>query len=144
VPKYRHDFTGPCPVTLPELAVLAELLLRGAQTPGELRNRSSRMAAIPDAAALDAVLQSLAARPEPLVVKLPAAPGQREARYAHCLSGDVAVTPSAAASAPTVAPAAAIAEVRSENARLEVLERTVAELQTQLADLRAQLAELLG
>ncbi|MCE9613137.1 MAG: YceH family protein [Lentisphaerae bacterium] len=141
VPKYKHDLPSQCPVTPEEIAVLAELLLRGEQTAAELRNRASRMIAFAEAASMDAVLQALMAREEPLVAKRPAAPGQREPRYVHRLGDDVAAPPALATAS---APAGAIAEVRLENERLAALETTVADLQAQLAELKAKLAGLLG
>ena len=72
-----------------QAAVLAELILRGPQTPGELRQRTTRMVDFPDLEVLEAVLDRLAERTEPLVVKLPRQPGKREARYAHTLCGPV-------------------------------------------------------
>ncbi len=72
-----------------ESAVLAELMLRGPQTPGELRQRASRMAPIEDLDTMEKTLQELANRSEPLVIILPKQPSKREARYAHLLAGPV-------------------------------------------------------
>ena len=72
-----------------QAAVLAELILRGPQTPGELRQRTTRMVDFPDLEVLEEVLEKLAQRTEPLVVKLPRQPGKREARYIHTLCAAV-------------------------------------------------------
>lgn len=72
-----------------ESAVLCELMLRGPQTPGELRQRASRMAPISSLEVMEKTLQQLAERSEPLVTLLPKQPGKREARYAHLLAGAV-------------------------------------------------------
>src|ERR1700689_1371214 len=92
VPKYQHRFCntefGPLKFTPQELAIVCELLLRGSQTPGELRTRASRMAAFTDTGAVEAALAGLAERPDgPFVVRLPREPGRRDARYAHLFSG---------------------------------------------------------
>lgn len=68
-------------------AVLAELLLRGPQTPGELRQRTTRMVDFPDLEILEKHLRDLATGSEPVLVQLPRQPGKREARYAHTLCG---------------------------------------------------------
>jgi uncharacterized protein len=69
---------------------VCELLLRGPQTPGELRSRASRLCALKDVVEAEAVLDQLAQREDgPFVVRLPREPGKRESRYAHLFSGDV-------------------------------------------------------
>jgi hypothetical protein len=80
-----------------ETAVLAVLMLRGPQTVGELRSRTERLHAFDSTAAVQGVLDRLAARPEPLVVALPRALGQKEGRWAHLLAGPVDVEAVAAA-----------------------------------------------
>jgi hypothetical protein len=87
VPKYQHRFCnteyGTLKFTPQELAIVCELLLRGAQTPGELRSRAGRLAGFADAAEAEQVLEGLAARTDgPFVVRLAREPGRREARYA--------------------------------------------------------------
>ena len=87
VPKFQHRFCnteyGTLKFTPQELAILCELLLRGAQTPGELRSRAARMAGFADAAGTEKVLEGLATRGDgPFVVRLAREPGRREARYA--------------------------------------------------------------
>jgi uncharacterized protein len=94
VPKYQQRFCNlefsELKFTPQELAIICELLLRGPQSPGELRTRASRMAAFNDAAEVEAALQLLAHRePDALVVQLPREPGQRDARYAQLFTGHV-------------------------------------------------------
>jgi uncharacterized protein len=92
VPKYQHRFCntgfGSLEFSPQETAILCELLLRGPQTPGELRARASRMAPIRDVAEVETALDRLAAREEgPFVARLARDPGRRESRYAHLFSG---------------------------------------------------------
>ena len=132
--KYVHRLTETLGVDTPELALLCELLLRGPQTPGELRGRASRMHPFASPAEVRTVLDALAARPEPYVVELPRAAGCKENRFAHAF-GDLppatapaAAPPSTAASRPAQAPESAD--------RIRELERRLAELEAQLAALR--------
>jgi len=102
VTKYQHRFCnteyGPLKFSPQELAIVCELLLRGPQTPGELRSRASRMAAFTDVTEVERALEQLATRDDgPFVVRLPREPGRRESRYAHLFSGPVAA---AAADSP--------------------------------------------
>lgn len=85
--KYKHVLDERWQLEVDELAVLAELLLRGPQTPGELRARCERMHRFESVADVEDVLDRLAGRPEPLVERLPRQPGKREARTAHRLAG---------------------------------------------------------
>ena len=133
--KYCHNLDGLLRLEPQELAILAELLLRGPQTVGELRGRTERMAAITDLAAAEEALTALAQRELPLVVLLPRQPGRKEQRYAHLLSGP----PEVSDEHPLpIEPARA--QVLAENERLAALESDVAALRGELADLRAQLA----
>lgn len=94
--KYRHALAEAYDLDVPARAVLASLLLRGPQTVGELRGRTSRMYAFDDLDAVQAQLTALAERGEPLVAELPRGPGQKEARYAHLLAGAPEPEPEAA------------------------------------------------
>jgi len=142
VSKYQHRFFtaefGALALSPQELAVMCELMLRGPQTPGELRSRAERMARFTDVEHVERTLNDLMERGNPLVARLPRQPGKREVRYAHCV-GDEAL--------PT-ADEAATAEGRSADQsvhdRVDVLERTVAELQTQVAALRGLVERLTG
>jgi uncharacterized protein YceH (UPF0502 family) len=96
VPKYQHRFCnteyGTLKLTPQELAIVCELLLRGPQTPGELRSRSSRMAPFTDVSEVETALESLRTREDgPFVVRLAREPGRRDSAYAHLFSGPVAV-----------------------------------------------------
>jgi uncharacterized protein len=96
VPKYQHRFCnteyGTLKFSEQELAIVCELLLRGAQMPGELRSRAGRLAPFRDVAQLEETLALLMRREDgPFVVKLPREPGRRESRYMHLFSGEVAV-----------------------------------------------------
>ena len=106
VPKYQQRFCNTefsvFQFTPQERAIVCELLLRGPQTPGELRSRAARMAEFADAAEAEAALEALAHRESgALIVRLPREPGKRETRYAHLFGG-----PIGAASAPAASPAA--------------------------------------
>src|ERR1700726_3933656 len=96
VPKFQHRFCnseyGTLKFSPQELAIVCELLLRGPQTPGELRTRASRMAPFSEVGQVEAALESLRSREDgPFVVRLPREPGRRDARYAHLFSGAVAL-----------------------------------------------------
>lgn len=133
--KYRERLIARLGLTPPERAILCELLLRGAQTPGELRARASRMHPFTTAEEVLSALNSLATRtPDPLVTELPRQPGQKEARFAHLL-GDQ--PPAAPAESPLPAPAA-VAAAQNEAARLKDLGARVASLEAELSDLRAE------
>ena len=90
VPKYKHALDKYCELEPPEIAVVCVLLLRGAQTIGELRERTGRLYEFSGLGEVQETLDNLARRDEPLVVKLERQPGQKEVRYAHLLSGEVA------------------------------------------------------
>ncbi len=152
VPKYQHcycntEFSG-LKFSPQELAIVCELLLRGPQTPGELRSRAARMAAFADSAEVERVLEALAGRAEGAVVQqLPRQPGRREARYAHLLSGELAAALTAETAAPHDAHAAHAPRLASQaepagDVRLGELEAEVRALRAELAELRAGLAEL--
>jgi uncharacterized protein len=136
VPKHRHILDEALELDPPALALLSVLALRGPQTTGELRTRSERLHEFESISAVDETLEALAARDEPLVVRLERAPGQKEARYAHLLSGP----PDEAA----VATAAAVDVERPRTAgsdRLAALEARVEALEEALATLRKELSE---
>ncbi len=96
VTKYQHRFANTefseLQFTEQQLGVICVLFLRGAQTPGELRSRTTRLCRFADVHEVESTLRSLAEREEgPLVVRLPREPGRRESRYAHLFCGEVAV-----------------------------------------------------
>jgi len=140
VPKYRHAFLDVYRVPIDAVALLCELLLRGAQTAAELRSRAERLHAYPDVAGVEDLLGRLAAHAEgPFVARLSREPGRRESRYAHLLCGPVA----AAAAGPQAAPSAEPVRVTQEAARLAALEKSVAELQARLQALETRLNQVL-
>ena len=114
-----------------ELAALCVLMLRGAQTTGEIRTRTARLFEFRDLAHVDVTLDTLMTLPVPLVARLPRAPGQKEVRYAHLLSGEpqVQTTPVVRSTEPPAAD------------RVEALEHEVASLRAEMKELREQFEE---
>lgn len=97
VPKYKHMMPEVFQLDQRELALMCLLMLRGAQTPGELRGRAERLYDFKSLEEVEETLNSLMTKEaEPLVVKLPRQPGQKEVRYAHLLSGEVRLDDEAA------------------------------------------------
>jgi len=135
VPKYCHSLGEK--LAPPELAVLAELLLRGPQTLGELRTRCDRMAAFADSAAVEEVLADLQKYELQYATLLPRQPGQKEQRYAHLLSGE----PMIQQAEKQPQPEAARVKVMAENERLAALEAEVALLKDEIAALKQLMAE---
>jgi hypothetical protein len=138
VAKYEHRLADTFNFTRPETAILCELLLRGPQTPGELRSRAERMHLFEDLSVVLTTLKRLMEREPALVALLPRQPGMKEARYAHLLSGAVDVRETQA-----VQP---ISETRVSNnsmdaAQMERLTTAFAELQKEIADLKREFAE---
>lgn len=123
--KYDNYLADKLELNPAETAVMCMLLLRGPQTPGELRARTERMHAFDALTDVEAVLDGLASRGSPLLAKLPRQPGRKEHRYAHLLAGEVDVD---AYEAP--------ADVGGESLR-----DRMDHLETQLADLRREFAE---
>lgn len=138
VPKYRHVADERLGLSAAQLAVLSELMIRGPQTVGELRGRANRMHPFDELPQVQSVLDELAARETPAVVKLPRQPGRKESRWAHLLAGE----PEGIAADDDVAVPLepAMQDVRAENDRLAALEQTVAQLQTEITELREELA----
>lgn len=113
-----------------ELAVVCLLLLRGPQTPGELRSRSGRLHTFEDNAEVVATLTSLADRePDPLVVKLPRTPGRKDSEYMHLFSGPVDVEAHAS-------------QAREQHARSTPSRHSTAELEARISQLEAEVAEI--
>lgn len=135
VTKYEHRLQETFNFSRSEIAVLCVLLLRGPQTPGELRGRTERLHPFEDLDEVHAALQHLMKREPPLAKVLPRQPGTKEARYAHLLSGDVeAWEPEAALEAP-------VSFISPDSERLAHLEDQVAALQKEIADLKQQFAD---
>lgn len=133
--KYCHNLEGVLRLEPEELAILAELLLRGPQTVGELRNRAERMCALGDLQAVEGLLHNLAEREEPLVTRLPRLPGRKEHRFAQLLGG--LPQPEEGADLP-VEPARR--QLAATEERLARLEGELAALRTELGEMREQLA----
>ena len=133
VPKFKHTISNVFQLEAAEIAILCELLLRGPQTPGELRGRCERLHPFEGAAAVESTLRSLMEYPvTPLVTLMPRQPGQKEQRYAHLLSGP---PPEEAESTDT--PTIQLASPTQE--RLDRLEIEVAQLRQETTALRAEL-----
>jgi uncharacterized protein YceH (UPF0502 family) len=134
VSKYEHRLQEAYNFTRHEIAVLSELLLRGPQTPGELRSRADRMHKFDDLGIVHSTLQRLIKREPPLVKVLARQPGTKEARYTHLLSGDVEVA------TPESPAGVAVASGASSGERIARLEAQVEILQSEIADLKQQFA----
>jgi uncharacterized protein YceH (UPF0502 family) len=142
VAKFEHRLAEVFNFHRHEIALLCVLLLRGPQTPGELRTRTDRLYQFDDLGAVHSALNLLMNREPALVKVLPRQPGTKEARYVHLLSGDT--------DEPLVAPdpesAEATSSVRPSDApaanRLARLEREVAALRREVTDLKNQLTAL--
>lgn len=139
VTKYEQRFCnsefGDLKLSSAEVAVITTLLLRGAQTPGELRTRASRMHEFSDMQEVEQTLEGLAAREDgPYVVRLAREPGKRESRYMHLFSGDVDIS---------VKPSATDINAGDDDlvARVEALEDEVAGLKQRLDALLAHLGD---
>lgn len=116
-----------------EVAIICLLLLRGAQTPGELRARSGRLYTFADNAEVVSVLNGLIKREvDPLVIKLPRTPGRKDSEYMHLFGGPVDIEAHAAAAAVSSPAGARRGGVAELSERVERLEREVAELREQL------------
>jgi len=137
VAKYRHSLAESLRLDPPALAVIAELLVRGPQTVGELRTRGERMASLPDLAAVEAVLQELMDLNPPLTLKLARQPGRKEVRYAHFFSGMPEI--SEEESAPPQERARL--KVMAEDERFARLEEEVGSLRTEVSELRRMVEE---
>jgi len=143
VPKYQHIFCntefGSLKFTPQETAIVCELLLRGPQTPGELRTRVPRMADLPDAGGVESSLESLASRPEgALVAQLPREVGRRDSRWAQLFEELPDVTAAPAPEPEPVARAEATPRASDLAARVEALEAEVAKLREELWQLRQE------
>ena len=140
--KYRHTFDSALGLSDAEIALLCVLMLRGPQTPGELKQRSDRLHAFAGLDELEETLHGLIDRD--LVARLPRRPGQREERYRQLLGGTsepVEVEPSAEPGEPTRAPPEA-SPAALPDPPTDGLERRVARLEDELAALRSDLRAL--
>ena len=136
VPKYRQVFTESRSFSPAQVAVLCVLMLRGPQTLGEIRGRSSRLYEFAGLDEVEETIAGLNARDDgPLVEKLPRQMGRKESRFAHLLAGEPEVPEEEEVETPVEQ---ATLEVRGENERLAGLEAEVGELRQELAAVRAE------
>lgn len=140
VSKYQHRFCntefGDLKLSNQELGLVCCMLLRGPQTPGELRTRTNRLCSFTDVKEVETILDGLANRESgPLVVKLPREPGKRESRYQHLFSGEVDVE--------DLEQAFAHGPEGGATARIDQLEQEVHALKNEVAELRALVESLL-
>ena len=141
VDKYRHVLDEVLELEVPQRAVLAVMLLRGPQTTAELKTRTERLHPFDGDDAVEAVLQGLAQRQEPLVARLERRPGQKESRWAHLMSGQPAVDqyqPSEDEARTTRVDRVALLE-----ARIEALEEDVGRLRADHQAMSEKLGGLL-
>jgi hypothetical protein len=153
VRKYEHHLQEVFNFTRPETAILCVLLLRGAQTPGELRGRAERLYEFEELSDVQSALQKLMNREPPLAKVLPRQPGTKESRYTHLLCGDVAEPSSQVARLSDEAGRAAAdagahrasggseSLLGGERGRVATLENEIASLQREVADLKEQFAQ---
>jgi hypothetical protein len=147
VPKYQQRFCNTefsvFQFTEQERAIVCELLLRGPQTPGELRSRAARMAAFSSAEEVESALEALAARTSgPMVRRLAREAGKREARYAHLFGVAAEAAAGTAAAAPAQAPVLEVGTADGADGPLPGLLRRVGVLEQQIAALRAEIEQL--
>ncbi len=140
VPKYYHRFDECEDLSPAQVAILCELMLRGAQTVGELRGRASRMFEFSDLDAVETVLGDLTQREAGrAVAQLPRQPGRKESRYTHLFAGAPEVTDAESAPNQGPGPEPARVAVQAENERLDQLESAFQELRDEVAQIRSQL-----
>jgi uncharacterized protein YceH (UPF0502 family) len=146
VTKYEHWLGEAFNFSRAETALICVLLLRGPQTPGELRGRTERMHRFEEISDVLAGLQKLMEREPPLAMMLPRQPGTKESRYAHLLCGPVeAAAPGPAPASPQFTPAYTSAysgDSGGEDGRIAQLEATVAQLKTELENLKKRFEDL--
>jgi uncharacterized protein len=138
VTKYEHWLGEAFNFSRAEQALVCVLLLRGPQTPGELRTRTERMHRFDEISDVLTGLEKLIEREPPLAALLPRQPGMKESRYAHLLSGGMDELAAQVAAQP------AEAEAPERDERIAQIEATVGELKQEVAELRQKLDSLLG
>jgi uncharacterized protein len=137
VQKFRHNLLDHYTLDRAEVALLCVLLLRGPQTPGELRSRVDRMSSFGKAEDLEACLHKLTDGAAPLVRMLPARPGQKEKRYVQLLSGEPQISEAAATEPANPSPT----PVPAGPSRIDTLEAEVQTLKADVAALREEMAK---
>lgn len=132
VPKYKHVAVEVLHLNPAELALMCVLMLRSAQTPGELRGHASRLYDFSSLEEIEQTLNGLMSRDQdPLVVRLPRQAGQKEVRFAHLLNGEIATETELESHSPRRAHS-------PEPDRVSILEQEVASLKSQIQDLQQQ------
>ncbi|MGA2890461.1 MAG: YceH family protein [Terracidiphilus sp.] len=147
VAKYEHWLGEAFNFSRAETALICVLLLRGPQTPGELRGRTERLHSFDEIGEVLAGLQKLMEREPPLAAILPRQPGTKESRYAHLLSGGIESLAASFAAEPTYArrePGQFSEQDAGHEERIAQLESTVAELRQQVASLQQKIDDLFG
>lgn len=133
--KYRHNFADHWSFSLSQMAVICELLLRGPQTPGDLRAHCARLHSLADSAEVEQILERLKNNEEGcFVVQLPRQPGKRERRWAHLFGGSDPEIPDE--EPEPMAPTTEMQTGRSRLERIQTLEDEVTDLKQELADLK--------
>lgn len=135
VPKYKHMLPSVYELEPSETAVMDVMLLRGPQTLGELRTRTERLYHFSGLGEIQETLDGLIRRDDPLVVKLPVQAGQKEARFAHLLSGEIDIE------ALTIAHASRSTRGGADSERVEKLEEEVASLRAEVESLKTTFEE---
>ena len=131
VPKYKHVMPEVLHVSPPETAIMCVLMLRGPQTPGELRGNASRLYEFSGLEEVEQTLEGLIVHdPDPLVARLPRQAGQKEVRFAHVLSGDAVVD--TAAEVERAAPRQTLEQ------KIDVLSQEVERLKAQFEEFKKQ------
>ena len=148
--RWQHSLDRRWHLTAASKAIMTLLLLRGPQTPGELRTRSARMHSFESVEEVEATLEKMADGFKPLVTELPRRPGHRETRWMHLESteglpeedGEAPAAPGASAASPDVASAGPVGRRTAYDERLETLEETVESLQETVEKLQSNLKAL--
>lgn len=126
--KYKHLAPKFFELELPEVAVLCVLLLRGSQTLGELNQRTTRIYEFSGLDEVNQTLDNLIRRDNPLAVKLPKQPGQKEVRFVHLLAGEIDIE--------NITPTGQSSNSQAKNERIEELEQRVEDLENELNEFR--------
>jgi uncharacterized protein YceH (UPF0502 family) len=132
VPKYRHNLLGLFNLDAREIALICVLLLRGAQTPGELRARTERLCGESSLSEIESCLNQLATGEDPFIRALPARPGQKEQRYIQLFTPEPIDVPFVYSPAPDIVPTPS---------RIEFLETELRSLRSELDELREEFSK---
>jgi len=136
-PKYGHLFPKAFDLSEVEVPLMCVLILRGPQTPGELRSRSQHLRAFESLAEVETLLQGLSLREEPLIVKMPRQPGSRESRFAHLLGGPIEMELRETSPHPSLA----VQSAQAENERIAKMEEEITSLRQELDELKQQFVD---